>query len=275
MIGQLQGSGVDPGEPAYLELEHITVAYAEHIALQDVTCRIAHGTRVAVVGPNGAGKSTLFKALAGLLPVRSGRILLHGKALAQQPDSIAYVPQRKEIDWGFPVTVLDVVLMGCYGRLGWLRRPGKREREAALRALERMGIAGLAESAIGELSGGQQQRVFLARALAQEPHILILDEPFNGVDVSTQETTLNLLEQLREQSVTVITSTHDLNMAMSHFEQVMLLNRRLVACGPAEEVITPEILTKVFGQQLLILPGGTVIVDNCCPPGREALGERA
>lgn len=262
-------------ERGFLELEHVTVAYAEQVALQDVSCRIPHGAHVAVVGPNGAGKSTLFKALAGLIPLRGGRILIHGQPLEQQPSSIAYVPQRKEIDWSFPVTVLDVVLMGRYGKLGWLRRPGREDHAAARRSLERMGIDHLAQAAIDELSGGQQQRVFLARALAQAPHILILDEPFNGVDVSTQETTLRLLEQLHEQSVTVIISTHDLNMAMSQFDQVMLLNRRLVAWGPAEEVITPQILSEVFGQQLFILPGGAVVVDNCCPPEREAQVERA
>ena len=146
-----------------------------------------HGAQVAVVGPNGAGKSTLFKALVGLLPLRSGRMTLRDRAPGEHGDPIAYVPQREEIDWSFPVTVHDVVMMGRYGRLGWLRRPGAADREVVARCLDELGIADLAKRAIGELSGGQQQRVFLARALAQEPHVLLLDEPFTGVDVGARE----------------------------------------------------------------------------------------
>ena len=165
---------------------------------------------MAIVGPNGAGKSTLFKALVGLLPVRSGRVLLHDREPGGQADPVAYVPQREEIDWGFPVTVHDVVMMGRYGRLGWFRRPRAADREVVARCLDELGIAELEKRAIGELSGGQQQRVFLARALAQEPHVLLLDEPFTGVDVGAREALLTLLARLRTQGITVLVSTHDM-----------------------------------------------------------------
>lgn len=257
-------------EQARLELEHVTVAYAGQVALDDISLHIPHGARLAVVGPNGAGKSTLFKALASLVPLQRGRILIHGQALGRQPDSIAYVPQRREIDSSFPVTVRDVVMMGRYGRLGWFRRPGAADRAAVERCLQQLGIASLADRPIGDLSGGQQQRTFLARALAQEPHILLLDEPFNGVDIATQEATLRLLGELQRQKVTVLLSTHDLGLAASHFDRVLLLNRRLVAYGPPEQVIVAPTLSEAFGQQMFVLPGGAMVVDHCCPPGDSA-----
>jgi ABC-type Mn2+/Zn2+ transport system ATPase subunit len=251
--------------PARLELEDVTVAYGEHPILHDVTFQVPHGARVAVVGPNGAGKSTLFKALVGLLPLRKGRVLIHGLPLGSHQDCVAYVPQREEVDWRFPVTIADVVMMGRYGRLGWLRRPTRPDHAIVARSLEQMGIGHLAGRPIGELSGGQQQRVFLARALAQEPHILLMDEPFTGIDASTQEATLALLDQLQAQHVTAIISTHDLALAASRFDLVVLLNRRLVAYGPPEQVFTPQSLTDAFGGQVLLLPGGTAVVDRCCP----------
>ncbi len=248
----------------------MTVAYAERVALDDVTFGVPHGARVAVVGPNGAGKSTLFKALAGLLPLRRGRVLIHGRPLGRQLASIAYVPQRREVDWGFPVTVSDVAMMGRYGRLGWLRRPGAADDGVVRRCLEQMGIAALAGRPIGDLSGGQQQRVFLARALAQEPHILLLDEPFNGVDAATQEATLALLEHLQQQTVTVLISTHDLSLAATHADLVLLLNRRLIAYGSPEETIAAPALSEAFGQQMFVLPGGALVVEHCCPSGNNS-----
>jgi ABC-type Mn2+/Zn2+ transport system ATPase subunit len=249
---------------ASLSLEHVTVAYDGRPALDDVTMAIPHGAQVAIVGPNGAGKSTLFKALVGLLPVRAGRVLLHDHAPGGQTDPIAYVPQREEIDWGFPVTVHDVVMMGRYGRLGWFRRPGAADREVVARCLDELGIAELEKRAIGELSGGQQQRVFLARALAQEPHVLLLDEPFTGVDVSAREALLTLLAGLRERDITVLVSTHDMETAARRFELVALLNHRLIAYGPPAAVFTPEHLTEAFGGQALFLDG-MVVIDQCCP----------
>ncbi len=260
-----------PDEPARLELYHVTVAYGGQLALQDVTLQVPHGAQVAVVGPNGAGKSTLFKVLVGLLPVQAGQIFIHGRPLGAHHDCVAYVPQREEVDWRFPVTVADVVMMGRYGRLGWLKRPKAYDRAIVMRSLEQLGIAELADRPIGELSGGQQRRTFLARALAQEPHILLMDEPFTGVDAATQETTMRLLEQLRDKCVTVLLSTHDLNLAATHFEQVILLNKRLIRYGSAEQMLTPETITETFGGQVfwLEIHGGgqrMATASHCCPP---------
>jgi ABC-type Mn2+/Zn2+ transport system ATPase subunit len=249
---------------ARLTLEGVTVAYDGRPALEDITMTVPHGAQVAIVGPNGAGKSTLFKALVGLLPVRAGRVLMHDHAPGGQADPIAYVPQREEIDWGFPVTVQDVVMMGRYGRLGWFRRPGAADREVVARCLDELGIAELGKRAIGELSGGQQQRVFLARALAQEPHVLLLDEPFTGVDVGAREALLSLLQRLRGRGITVLVSTHDMETAAQRFELVALLNGRLIAYGPPPEVFTPEHLSEAFGGQALFLDG-MVVIDQCCP----------
>ena len=261
---------MDFGEPARLELQNVTVGYDAQPILQDVSFQIPHGARVAVVGPNGAGKSTLFKALVGLLPVRAGRILIHGQSMGSHQDCVAYVPQREEVDWRFPVTVADVVMMGRYGRLGWLRRPTKHDREVVIRSLEHLAILDLGDETIGELSGGQQQRAFLARALAQEPHILLMDEPFTGIDISTQEATLGLLDRLQGEGVTAMVSTHDLNMAAKYFDQVVLLNRRLIASGPPDQVFTPDNIREAFGARVLFL-GGAVVVDECCPPDEEEL----
>lgn len=256
-------------EPARLDFEQVTVGYNGHPALEALTFQVPHGARVAVVGPNGAGKSTLFKALVGLLPLRQGRILIHGQPLGAHQDCVAYVPQREDVDWRFPVTALDVVLMGRYRRLGWLKRPGKADRALALHSLEQMGMADLAGRAIGDLSGGQQQRIFLARALVQEPHILLMDEPFTGVDITTQEATLALLEQLRARQVTVLVSTHDLTLAAERFDLVLLLNRRTIAYGPPAEVFTPAHIAAAFGPQVLFVEGAAV-VDQCCPGHQHA-----
>ncbi len=252
-------------KPAHLEIENITVAYNGAPALRQVSFDVPHGTRVAVVGPNGAGKSTLFKALVGLLPLRAGGVMIHGLPLGHHLDCVAYVPQREEVDWRFPVTVTDVVMMGRYGRLGWLKLPGKADRAAVARALEQMNVANLARQPIGDLSGGQQQRVFLARALAQEPHILLMDEPFTGVDAGTQEATLGLLDELRAQGVTVMVSTHDLNLAASRFDRVLLLNRRVIAYGTSAQVFVAQNISDAFGARVMFLEG-VAIADECCPP---------
>ena len=252
-------------EPARLELEGVSASYNGQPALRDLTFQVPHGGQVAVVGPNGAGKSTLFKVLVGLLPLRAGQIYIHGQPLGTHQDCVAYVPQREEVDWRFPVTVFDVVMMGRYGRRGWFGRPTAADKSVVTRCLGQMGIEQLAGKPIGELSGGQQQRVFLARALAQEPHILLMDEPFTGVDFATQEATLALLDQLRPAQVTVMVSTHDLNMAIQRFDRVLLLNKRLIAYGTAQEVFTPETIRQAFGAKVLDLQG-MVVVDDCCPP---------
>ena len=261
-------------ETARLDVEGVEVGYEGRMVLSGLTFRLEHGTRAAVVGPNGAGKSTLFKALVGLLPLRSGRILIHGLPLGSHLDCVAYIPQRENVDWNFPVTVRDVVTMGRYGHLHWLQRPGKRDRALVDESLDRMGIADLASRSINELSGGQQQRVFLARALAQEPHIFLMDEPFNGVDRVTQDATLDLLDHLREKDVTVLISTHDLNLAATRFDKVLLLNRALVAYGRADEVLGEENLVRAFGSSLLVKAGATLLVDECCPDGRMDCDDR-
>jgi ABC-type Mn2+/Zn2+ transport system ATPase subunit len=251
--------------PHRLDIETISIAYGEKTILKDVSFNVPHGARVAVVGPNGAGKSTLFKALVGILPLQSGRILIHGLPLGDHKDCVAYVPQRGEVDWRFPVTVRDVVMMGRYGSQGWLRRPSKSDHDAVQQGLLEMGIADLAERSISDLSGGQQQRAFLARAIAQNPHILLMDEPFNGVDVTTREATLRLLDHLRERQVTTIISTHDLNLAASRFDRVLLLNKGLIAYGKPQEVLKQENLAKAFGSALLVTENGALLVDECCP----------
>jgi ABC-type Mn2+/Zn2+ transport system ATPase subunit len=264
-------SAATPAAAACLLLDDVTVAYGGRAALQGVTMSVPHGAQVAIVGPNGAGKSTLFKALVGLLPVRSGTMLLSDRAPGKHGDTIAYVPQREEIDWGFPVTVHDVVMMGRYGSLGWFHRPKAADRVVVARCLDELGIGELERRAIGELSGGQQQRVFLARALAQEPHVLLLDEPFTGVDVGAREALLTLLDKLRGRGITVLVSTHDMETAAQRFELTALLNRRLIADGEPATVFTQEHLSEAFGGQALFL-GGMVVIDQCCE-GHLADGE--
>ena len=251
-----------PTNPAKLEFDHVTVAFSSLPILDEITFEVPHGAQVAIVGPNGAGKSTLFKALVGLLPLKGGQIRVHGQTLGSHQDCVAYIPQREEVDWRFPVTVWDVVMMGRFGHFGWFGRPTPRDRDLVAQKLAQMGIANLAQRPIGELSGGQQQRVFLARALAQEPHILLMDEPFTGVDGPTQDATLALLDDLRRLSVTVLVSTHDLNLAARRFDLTALLNHRLVAFGAPEQVFTPEHITTAFTQVLYV--NGAAVVDDCC-----------
>jgi len=257
-----------PCGPGLLDFQNITVGYNGRAALEDVSFEVEHGAQVAVVGPNGAGKSTLFKALVGLLPLRKGQILVHCQPLGSHKDCVAYVPQREEIDRRFPLTVQDVVTMGRFGQAGWIGRLSKIDREIVQHSMEQLGIRNLAQEGIGDLSGGQLQRVFLARALAQQPHILLMDEPFTGVDVTTQEVTLDLLSELRRENVTVLVSTHDLTMASERFEKVVLLNRRLIAYGSPAEALSPPALQAAFGRQIFFTPGG-VLVDDCCSHDEE------
>ena len=268
-------AGQAPAVTDRLALENVSAGYNGRLALEAVSFQVPHGGQVAVIGPNGAGKSTLFKVLVGLLPLRGGQIRIHGQPLGQHKDCVAYVPQRSEVDWRFPVTVMDVVMMGRYNRRGWLGRPQHDDHTAAERALEQMGMAGLRRRSIGDLSGGQQQRVFLARALAQEPHILLMDEPFTGVDAATQEATLDLLARLRAQQVTVLVSTHDLAMAAQRFENVLLLNHQVVGYGPARQALTPDNVRLAFGGRVFFMGDDAqhdtaLVVDDCCRPAEEA-----
>ncbi|HIQ00044.1 TPA: metal ABC transporter ATP-binding protein [Candidatus Bipolaricaulota bacterium] len=251
-----------PGAPA-LEVDHLTVLYDGRPALEDVTFRLSGGERLAIVGPNGAGKSTLLKVIAGVLPPTSGEVRIRG----QDPCGhrcIAYLPQRNEIDWRFPVTVFDVVMMGRVGRLGLLRRPGARDRALVRQALAAVGLAELAARGIGELSGGQAQRMFIARALAQEAELVLLDEPLAGLDTPSQEAILGLLDLLQAGGATLLLSLHDLDIAAQHFPLVLLLNRRVVAFGPPPQAFTPEKLVEAFGGRLRTLPDSGVIVTDPC-----------
>lgn len=252
-------------ELAHLDIQNVEAGYNGESVLKGISFSVPAGQSLAVVGPNGAGKSTLFKVLVGLLPIRAGSVQIHGKPLGYHIDCVAYVPQREAIDWKFPVTVIDVVVMGRFGKLKWMEKPHKEDYRIAMQSLEQMGIADLAKNPISDLSGGQQQRVFLARALAQNPHILLLDEPFTGVDASTQETTMKLLEDLHQKGVTSIVSTHDLNMAATRFSKVLLINRKVISYGEPEEVFTPENLQIGFGGQVLAMHG-VMVVDECCSP---------
>jgi manganese/iron transport system ATP-binding protein len=264
MIKPVSGIKVDPSVPANIDINDVSVFYNNRPALDHVTVSIPHGQQVAVVGPNGAGKSTLFKLLVGLIQPDTGYIRIHSQPLEHDVYCVAYVPQREEVDLRFPITVQEVIMMGRYHHYGLLGRPDRNDKEIVDIAMDHLGIRKLAKSALNELSGGQLQRVFLARALAQEPHILLMDEPFNGVDLSTQEATFQLLSELKNQHVTVLVSTHDLNMAATKFESIILLRHRLVAYGHPDHVMKREYLSAAFGEQLFLLDGAAM-VDHCCP----------
>ncbi|RIK73985.1 MAG: manganese ABC transporter ATP-binding protein [Planctomycetota bacterium] len=236
-----------------LEIHDMTVAYHRRPVLWDIDLAVPEGKLVGVIGPNGAGKTTLIKAVLGLTPLASGKVEIYGRPYRQQRRLVGYVPQRESVDWDFPVTVRDVVLMGCYGRLGWFRRPGRAERQIADRCLEQVGMTSFARRQISQLSGGQQQRVFLARALAEEAKIYFLDEPFAGVDAATESAIVNLLQSMRHSGKTVFVVHHDLQTVREYFDYVILLNLRLVACGPVAETFTPDNLHKTYGGRLTLL----------------------
>lgn len=249
-----------------LEVSHLTVRYNGYQALEDVSFQLNNGERLAVVGPNGAGKSTLFKVIVGVLPPTSGTISVAGHSPGRHI-CIAYVPQRSQVDWNFPVTVAAAVMMGRFGRIGLLRRPGRHDWHYVRECLEVVGMAELAERQIGELSGGQQQRMFIARALAQEAELMLMDEPLTGLDVPAQEDIFRVLETLRGRGVTVMVATHDLNQAAERFDRVLLLRRRLVGLGLPTEVFTPANLQAAYGGHLHLLPseqGFLAVSDTCC-----------
>ncbi len=236
-----------------LEIHDMTVAYHRRPVLWDIDMQIPEGKLVGIVGPNGAGKTTLIKAALGLVPLASGKVEIYGKSYQQQRHLVGYVPQRESVDWDFPVTVRDVVLMGTYGHLGWFKRPGKKQYQIADRCLQQVGISQLSNRQIRQLSGGQQQRVFLARALAQNAQLYFLDEPFAGVDAATEAAIFELLQTLRSTNKTVLVVHHDLQTVRDYFDYVILLNMRLVAYGPTETIFTNENLQKTYGGRLTIL----------------------
>jgi manganese/zinc/iron transport system ATP- binding protein len=230
-----------------IEINDLTVAYRDRPVLWDVDLDVPAGVLMAVVGPNGAGKTTLLKSVLGLLKPAAGSILIHGRPYREQRRLVAYVPQRGSVDWDFPTNVLDVVQMGRYGALGWVRRAGRRERELAMAALAKVDMADYADRQISQLSGGQQQRVFLARALVQDARVYLMDEPFQGVDAKTERAIVTVLQSLREAGNTVVVVHHALQTVREYFDWVTLLNVRLIAAGPAGEVFTEEKLRVTYG----------------------------
>jgi len=231
----------------------LTVAYHRNPVLWGIDLKAPAGKLIGIVGPNGAGKSTLIKAIMGLVPVSSGWIKIFGQPFKKALRRVGYVPQRESVDWDFPVNVMDVVLMGRYGRVGLVKRPSKEDREIARASLDKVQMLPFANRQISNLSGGQQQRVFLARALAQESDLYFMDEPFSGVDAATESAIITLLHELRERGKTMLVVHHDLPTAREYFDMLILLNMRLVAFGPTTEVFTPELLQKTYGGRLTIL----------------------
>ncbi len=282
-VNKIKTRGVPHEDSApTLELSEVTVAYpagsnglasdselkvnGSHYALDGLSFRIDAGRHVAIVGPNGAGKSTLFKVVVGTVKPTRGTVNVYG----HDPDChicIAYVPQRNQIDWSFPVSVEDVVMMGRVGQIGLFRWPRRHDWLAVRECLDRVRAGHLAKKQIGELSGGQQQRIFIARALAQGADLLLMDEPFSGLDVPSHDAILDILKSLRSEDVTVMVATHDLNLAAENFDLVMLLNRRLIAYGQASQVFTSANLLTAFGGQMHVVDvedESLIIADGCC-----------
>lgn len=238
---------MNTSDPSAIEVTDLTVAYQEQPVLWDIDLEVPPGVLLAIVGPNGAGKTTLIKAILGLVRPAAGNVLIYDKPYEAQRRLVGYVPQRGTVDWDFPTNVLDVVMMGRYGALGWIRRPGKQDRQLAISALEKVGMETYADRQISQLSGGQQQRVFLARALVQDATVYLMDEPFQGVDATTERAIVTLLQELRENGKTVVVVHHDLQTVADYFDWVMLLNIKRIASGPVEETFTPENLRATYG----------------------------
>lgn len=245
-----------------LMVRNLTVAYHRKPVLQEVSFSVPEGKLIGIIGPNGAGKSTLLKAILRLVPAASGEVLIYGKPYKAQRKLIGYVPQRGSVDWDFPTNALDVVLMGRYGRIGWIKRPGKEDVKLALSCLEKVGMENYAHRQINQLSGGQQQRVFLARALAQDATIYFMDEPFAGVDAATEKAIISLLNELKAQGKTVLVVHHDLHTVQEYFDWVLLLNMRVIGHGPTDEVFTVENLQKTYGGRLTFLDQGKLLVKH-------------
>lgn len=250
-----------------LDVQHLSFRYNGRVALEDITFHLHEGERIAVVGPNGAGKSTLFKVVAGVLPPTAGEVRISGSRPSEHV-CIAYIPQRSQVDWNFPVSVADVVMMGRSAKLGPLNWPHRKDWDYVQHALETVELSDLAPRRISQLSGGQQQRMFIARALAQEAELILMDEPLNGLDTPSQEGILSLLDRLRAENVTVMVATHDLEQAATHFDRVMLLNRRIIAFGNPDKVLQTNHLLTAYGGRLRSANGDHVLtVDDCHDEG--------
>ncbi len=254
-----------------VNLKDVSVWFNGTLALDNISFELQAGERVALIGPNGAGKSTLFNVISGVIPPTQGQINIYGN----QPGEhicIAYVPQRSQVDWEFPVNVADAVMMGRVGKLGLFRWPRRQDWNFVHKSLELVDMDHLANRQIGELSGGQQQRVFIARALAQEAELMLLDEPLTGLDLKSQEDIFGILDKLRRQGVTTLVATHDLNLAAERFDRLLLLNQQLIGFGQADEVFRPELLNRAYSghMRLIETANGTMFVsDGCCGGGEE------
>ncbi len=269
IIGHFQEH--DAGAPP-IHLHNVSMRYNGVNVLEEINADIPAGEHIAVVGPNGAGKTTLMKLIAGLIEPTHGEINIFG----HEPGGhicIAYVPQRSQVDWDFPANVAEVVMMGRIHQIGFFHWPTHADWTIVREALERVDMSAFSDHRIGELSGGQQQRVFLAQALSQEAEVVLLDEPFTGLDVLSQDAILRILDDLHQDRVTVLISTHDLNLAAKHFDQVMLLNRRLISYGPAENALSQEALIQAYGKQVHMLPGadGALILSDTCCEGEDEI----
>ncbi|HHY88052.1 MAG TPA: metal ABC transporter ATP-binding protein [Chloroflexi bacterium] len=262
----IHGGSPHAEDEPILRVSGISLRYDSGRALDNISFELRDRERLALVGPNGAGKSTLLKIIAGVLEPGAGKVSIRG----YEPGGhicIAYVPQRSQIDWSFPATVADTVMMGRIGRIGLFRFPRARDWEVVHQALELVGLQDLARRQIGQLSGGQQQRMFIARALAQEAELVLMDEPLTGLDATSQQDIFTVLDSLRDRGVTLITAMHDLEIAAERFDRVMLLNRRMIGIGRPEEVFTPERLIEAYGGRVRMLPGAApslTIDDTCC-----------
>ncbi|MBL8132825.1 MAG: metal ABC transporter ATP-binding protein [Anaerolineae bacterium] len=253
-------TGVGETSPA-LVVRGVSAGYSTAPrAIEDVTFSVSSGERIAVLGPNGAGKSTLFKAIVGLIDFNAGEISIHERDCRTSHALVGYVPQQNHVDWDFPATVRDVVMMGRLRKIGWFHHPGRRDRAAVEAALSRVGMADKGKRAVVDLSGGERQRVFIARALAQEADVLLLDEPFSAVDATAEREILDVLDRLREQQVTILIATHDLNLASTRFDRVMLIRRHLIAYGSAREVFTAENFARAYGKQVGVFQDGAFFV---------------
>jgi len=258
-------------EAAPLWIHDLTVAYHRKPVLWDVNLTVPEGKLIAVVGPNGAGKTTLIRAALDLVPRASGNVMIYGKSYEKQRHLVGYVPQRESVDWDFPVNALDVVAMGLYRKIGWIAPVSRRYRNKAMESLDKVSMAPYAKRQISQLSGGQQQRVFLARALAQDARVYMMDEPFVGVDVATERAIVALLKELKEAGKTCMVVHHDLQTVPSYFDYVVLLNMRVVAHGPTEEVFTEDNLKKTYGGKLTLLSDAVYAFskDPRLPSGRK------
>lgn len=249
-----------------LEIHDLTVSYSRKPVLWGIDLTLPAGVLAGIIGPNGAGKSTLIKTVMGLIPQSSGYVKVFDQSLDKVRGRVSYVPQRESVDWDFPASVMDVVLMGRYGKLGLFNRPRKADKDIAMECLHKVGMQGFADRQIAQLSGGQQQRVFLARALAQDADLYLMDEPFAGVDAATEASIIEILREMTSKGKTVIVVHHDLQSALQYFNWILMLNMRLVASGPTEKVFTTEMLNETYGGKLTLLSKvGDLIEKNQFP----------